>query len=72
MRFADDLISFGKSFAEVEQMLEALIEEFASAGLVVNRSKTKLLATASIATSSETPLLADVAGMFVELVRSGR
>ena len=71
VRFADDLVLFGKSFAEIEQMLEALIEEFARAGLVVNGSKTKLLTTAPIATSSQTPLLADVAGMFVEMVRGG-
>ena len=48
-----------------------LVEEFASAGLVANGSKTKLLTTDAAVSSGQTPLLVDLAGMFVEVIKTG-
>eukprot|EP00959_Pyramimonas_sp_CCMP1952_P428223 8968869-Pyramimonas_sp.AAC.1 len=52
-------------------MTALLVEEFAKAGPVANGSKTKLLATDAAASSGPTPLLVDIAGMFVEVIKAG-
>ena len=46
-RYADDLILFAKSLAEMIQMVQMIEEELAAAGLRLNVSKTKLLTTDS-------------------------
>ena len=52
-------------------MLEEMAEEFVSTGLMVHGSKTKLKTIAPVAISSGTPLLSDVVGMFVEILKGG-
>ena len=71
VRFADDLILFAKSLCEVEEMTALLVEEFAKAGLVANGSKTKVLTTDAAVFSGPTPLLVDIAGMLVEVIKAG-
>ena len=63
--------SFAKSLADVEAMTALLVEEFTRAGLAVNGTKTKLLTTDAEASSGPAPMMVDIAGMFVELVRRG-
>ena len=69
IRYADDLLIFAKSFDEAVFMLEILTEELANAGLSVNGSKTKILTTDGAATDNDAPLLADIAGSMVEILR---
>ena len=52
-------------------MTALLVQEFAKAGLVANGSKTKLLTTDAGVSSGPTPLLVDIAGMFVEVIKTG-
>ena len=69
IRYADDLLIFAKSFDEAVFMFEILTEELANAGLSVNGSKTKILTTDGAATDNDAPLLADIAGSMVEILR---
>ena len=71
VRFADDLILFAKSLSEIEDMTNLLVGEFAKAGLVANGAKTKLLTTDAAVTSGHIPVLVDIGGMFVEVIKSG-
>ena len=71
LRYADDLLLFGKSLAEVLEMLEILSAELVGVGLSINGSKTKILTTDLNASSSENPLYVDVAGSMVEILRRG-
>jgi len=45
LRFADDILLLARSAAEVAQMLDALVVELATAGLVLNPGKTMVLTT---------------------------
>ena len=69
VRYADDLLLFGKSLPEVLHMLEVRVLELNAAGLSMNGTKTKLLTTDSKESLADIPLLVEVAGTFVELVR---
>lgn len=69
LRYADDLLLFGKSMEEVVDMFELLAQELTNAGLTINASKTKILTTDENITCSEAPLLVDAAGSMVEVVR---
>ena len=71
LRYADDLLLFGKSLAEVLEMLEILSAELVGVGLSINGSKTKILTTDLNASSSENPLYVDIAGSMVEVLRRG-
>ena len=69
VRFADDLLLFGSSMAEVVEMFELLSLKLEEAGLSINPSKTKMFTTGALATSSVAPMMVDAAGSMVELVR---
>ena len=69
IRYADDLLLFGKTFDEAISMFEALSEELARAGLSINGSKTKMLTTDSESSDSNVPLLADAGECMVEILR---
>jgi len=45
LRYADDMMIFGKSPEELAQMTEWLIEELSDVGLHLNTAKTKVLTT---------------------------
>ena len=45
LRYADDLLLFGKSLDEVLFMLELLSSELSAVGLTINASKTKITTT---------------------------
>ena len=68
VRFADDLLVFGKSLEEVGQNFERLIANLASAGLGMNPSKTKVLTTDIGASSGRAPVYVELAGAFVEVL----
>ena len=46
VRYADDIMLFGKSIDEITRMVEILVEEFAIVGLELNASKTKIITNA--------------------------
>ena len=68
IRFADDLLIFGKSLDEVVSMIEKLVHVLSEYGLEMNVKKTKLLSTTT--TSNETVLI-DTSVGFIELVSAG-
>ena len=43
VRYANDVILFGKTPDEITRMVEILVEEFATVGLELNASKTKII-----------------------------
>ena len=65
LRYADDLLIFGKSLAEAVEMVEILTHELTRAGLIINWAKTKILSTDCNVADSETPLMVEVAGSMV-------
>ena len=69
VRYADDLLLFGKSLAEVTVMMELLGSELSRAGLSINGTKTKILTTSDDAISCRSPVLVDIGDSFVEVVR---
>ena len=69
VRYADDLLIFGKSLPEVSEMIEILGDELSKAGLSINGTKTKIMTTNSEAISSTSPILVDMGDFFVEVVR---
>jgi len=54
LRFADDILLFGKTEAEVLKSLDALVHELSRVGLILNASKTVVLTTQAQAPSSVT------------------
>jgi len=68
IRFADDLLIFGKTLHEAVSMVEKLVHILAEYGLEMNVKKTKLLSTTTI--SNET-VLVDTSVGFLELVSAG-
>ena len=73
LRYADDLLLFGRSLGEVVYMFEALVQELSVAGLSINGGKTKILTTCTGTTEDAAPLFVDAAGSFLEVVkRNGR
>ena len=69
VRYADDILLFGKSLAEVTEMMEFLGVELSKAGLSINGAKTKILTTNTDAISCQIPTLMDIGDFFVEVVR---
>jgi len=65
IRFADDLLLFGKSMAEAIEMMEMLVDTFRLYGLELNVKKTKMLST-TVSDSEST--LVDTSAGFIELV----
>ena len=45
LRFADDIVLFGRTQKEIARLLDSLVEEFAHVGLTLNASKTVVLTT---------------------------
>ena len=64
VRYADDLVIYAKTQAELCEMLEILNEELDAIGLSLNASKTKIFTT----TALHEPLYIDVAGGMVEVL----
>ena len=64
VRYADDLVIYAKTQAELCEMLEILNEELDAIGLSLNASKTKVFTT----TALHEPLYIDVAGGMVEVL----
>ena len=65
VRYADDVMLFGKSVEELRNMVELLVEEFGFVGLELNASKSKILTNDNI----EYHYL-DVAANMVEIVQA--
>ena len=59
LRFADDVLLFAQSRADVKKMLANLKEEAAKYGLTMNMSKTKVLTTAAVTSSQSVAILGD-------------
>ena len=68
IRFADDLLLFGKTMNEAIHMAETLVEKLAGYGLELNIKKTKIMSTT--VTTNE-PTLIDTQVGFMELVPAG-
>jgi len=69
VRYADDILLFGKSLAEVTEMMEMLGVELSKAGLSINGAKTKILTTNTDTISRQVHTLMDIGDFFVEVVR---
>ena len=68
IRYADDLMLFAKSLAEMIQMVQMIEEELAAAGLHLNVSKTKLLTTDS---NERVPQHVEIGNAWVEVLTGG-
>ena len=64
VRYADDVVLFGKTIDEITRMVEMLVEEFAVVGLELNASKTKILTNACPDFD-----FVDIAGSLVEIIQ---
>ena len=71
LRYADDLLLFGKSLDEAVSMLELLQQELSAAGLTVNPKKTKLLTADASYYLNDVPILVDAGDGMVEVVGKG-
>ena len=71
IRYAGDLLIFGKSESEKVQVFEILVAELEGAGLSVNARKTQILTTDNIAVFSESPVLINAARSMLEVFRAG-
>ena len=63
IRYADDLMIYAKSSAELASMLESLIEELAVIGLHLNAAKTKIFTT-----DEDAPDMIEVADSFISVL----
>ena len=70
MRFADDLIIYASSFAELVDMLDILVEELRAVGLELNAKKSKIFTTDRATVESAHPILVDCADAFIEVMRA--
>ena len=69
IRCADDIVLFARNFDDAALMLEELMDELAAAGLSVNSGKTKILTTDPVGAGGNGPLLVEIAGNMVEVLR---
>ena len=69
LRYADDLVIFGRTIGEAVFMYEALVEELSRAGLSINGGKTKVLTTVEEIFEDRAPLLVEAAGSLLEVVK---
>ena len=69
-RFADDLIIYASSFAELVDMLDILVEELRAVGLELNAKKSKIFTTDRATVESAHPILVDCADAFIEVMRA--
>ena len=71
VRYADDLLLFGRSLEDISFMFEHMVHELAAAGLAVNVRKTKLMTTAPEADTASLATFVEVGSQMVELVTKG-
>ena len=66
-RYADDVLIYAKSLQELESMTEALIQELAAVGLVLNAKKIKILHIAFHDDRSDVDFV-EIAGEFIRIL----
>ena len=71
VRYADDLIIYSNSVAELEEMLEILVEELGKIGLAVNAKKCKIFTNNEDVAHSGMQLFIDSGDGFMEVTRTG-
>ena len=69
VRFADDLIIYANSFAELVEMVDSLVAEFALVGLELNAKKSKVFTLEEETFDCSAPVMVDVADGFMDVVR---
>ena len=69
VRFADDLIIYANSLAELTEMIDMLVEEFCIVGLELNTKKSKFFTLDGDIIACDSPILVEAGGGFIEVAR---
>ena len=70
MRYADDILLYARSAAEVTRMLDILSEELAACGLALNSEKTRIFTNDVGVSNAEEPLVLQLAGCQLPVMTS--
>ena len=70
-RFADDLVIYATSLAELVEMMEMLVVELRAVGLDLNAKKSRIFTLDLLYFQSTSPIFIEVANGFMEVMRDG-